>query len=177
MAKLVSTNSKFFFMDQPLAPIIAPEEALRLSGSESVVIVDARTGEAARARYTADHLEGALFVDLDTELADIKPDAAAGGRHPLPDPEKFIDVLNRLGISPSHNVLVYDDKNATSAAARFWWMLRAIGHQKVQVIDGGMQAAIRAGFSTNNKVPQPAPLVSSLECWLELTYCRVSRSV
>ena len=143
-------------MDQTLPPIIPAQDALLLAGKPGVIIIDTRTGDGVKTRYAAEHLEGALFVDLDSELADIKPDAADGGRHPLPEPAQFAAVLGQLGISPESHVLIYDDKNASSAAARFWWMLRSIGHRKVQVIDGGMNAAIAAGFKTSNIVPSPA---------------------
>ena len=97
-------------------------------------------------KYSQQHLKGALFVDLDTELADIKPDASNGGRHPLPDPGQFAALLTRLGITPTTHVILYDDKNGSNAAARLWWMLQSIGHKKVQVINGGFAAAIAAGF-------------------------------
>jgi thiosulfate/3-mercaptopyruvate sulfurtransferase len=52
-------------------------------------------------------------------------------------------------------VVVYDDKNGANAAARFWWMLRSIGHEKVQVLSGGIQAAIQVGFPTSSEVVIP----------------------
>ena len=52
---------------------------------------------------------------------------------------------------------MYDDKNGANAAARFWWMLTALGHTAVQVLDGGMAAAVAAGFPTSSTVPRPAP--------------------
>lgn len=130
--------------------IISPDELIQLQPAAPIIIVDVRTGPDAKAKYTAGHLKAALFVDLDKELADIKPDAANGGRHPLPSPARFSEVLTQLGIQPSSHVIVYDDKNAANAAARFWWMLKAAGHKKVQVIDGGLDAAVNAGFPVNS---------------------------
>ncbi|GEO07147.1 sulfurtransferase [Adhaeribacter aerolatus] len=129
--------------------ILNPQELLRLKDATNLVLVDARTGPDAREKYEAEHLAGALFVDLEEELANKKPDAAEGGRHPLPDIEKFAQVLGLLGITPESHVVVYDDKNGANAAARFWWMLRAIGHASVQVLDGGYQAALEAGFPSS----------------------------
>ncbi len=147
-------------MEQSYSSIIDAEEAVSFAAQPGVIIVDTRTGPGAGERYATEHLDGALFVDLDTALAEIGTDAAKGGRHPLPKPAKFGEVLNQLGISLDSHVLVYDDKNASSAAARFWWMLRSMGHEKVQVIDGGMQAAIEAGFKTSNTVSK-AKLVNT----------------
>ncbi|HOY16056.1 MAG TPA: sulfurtransferase [Haliscomenobacter sp.] len=133
-------------MSPSITPIIHPQELLALQGSPNLVLIDARSGPDVKARYTANHLAGALHADLDTDLADIKPNAADGGRHPLPSPAQFSKVLGKLGITPESLVVVYDDKNGANAAARFWWMLRAVGHQQVQVLNGGLNAAIEAGF-------------------------------
>ncbi|MBK9490015.1 MAG: sulfurtransferase [Haliscomenobacter sp.] len=133
-------------MSPSITPIIHPQELLALQGSPNLVLIDARSGPDVKARYTASHLAGALHADLDTDLADIKPNAADGGRHPLPSPAQFSKVLGKLGITPESLVVVYDDKNGANAAARFWWMLRAVGHQQVQVLNGGLNAAIEAGF-------------------------------
>lgn len=135
-----------------LSPIIKPEELTWLNQDEEIVIVDASAG--SKSRYEEQHLSGALFVDVNEDLANIG-DYAIGGRHPLPTVEQFAQVLQKLGITAHTHVIVYDDKNAGNAAARLWWMLRSIGHEKVQVIDGGFQAAVQAGFPTTNKVEIP----------------------
>lgn len=136
-------------MAKQLSPIISPEELVALQKSE-IVIIDARAGINAKENYITSHLQGARYVDLNLDLATIPSDAANGGRHPLPSFEKFSEVLSKLGIIPSSHVIVYDDKNGSNAAARFWWMLRAIGHEKIQVINGGLQAAIQVGFPVNS---------------------------
>jgi thiosulfate/3-mercaptopyruvate sulfurtransferase len=119
---------------------------------ETAILIDAGSGNAAFERYKQQHLEGALYADLETDLAEVPQNAAHGGRHPLPYPDKFASLLGNLGITPNSHVVVYDDKNCTNAAARFWWMLRAAGHTKVQVLDGGLQAAVAAGFPTTNEI-------------------------
>ncbi len=88
-----------------------------------------------RADYELSHIPGAYFVDLDTDLADPP---GAGGRHPLPPIEEFTSTLGRLGITPETHVVVYDDMGGR-IAARLWWMLRSIGHDRVQVLDGGFK--------------------------------------
>lgn len=97
-------------------------------------------------------MEGALFVDLNTQLATIDPDLSKGGRHPLPSTETFSQTLAFLGISSTGHIVIYDDKDGSNAEARFWWMLRAIGQEKVQVFDGGFQAAVRNGFTISSTV-------------------------
>ncbi|MBP8158251.1 MAG: sulfurtransferase [Flavobacterium sp.] len=136
-------------------PILNPSHLLGVVQSNEIVLVDAINGVTAFQNYTKSHLKGALFVDVNTQLADIKEDVSIGGRHPLPTLEQFSKTLSHLGITPETWVVVYDDKNGANAAARFWWMLRSIGHDKVQVLSGGIQAAIQVGFPTSSAVEVP----------------------
>jgi thiosulfate/3-mercaptopyruvate sulfurtransferase len=132
---------------QPITtPLISAASLLALRHADDLRLVDARTGPGITEKYLGAHLTGALHVDLEHQLADTSGDPAQGGRHPLPTVDAFANVLGALGISPDSHVVVYDDKNGANAAARFWWMLRALGHPKVQVLDGGMDAAQQAGF-------------------------------
>lgn len=154
-------------MSKKLSPIIKPENLLNLRGAENLLIFDVSNNPNARKNYDAKHLEGAYFVDINTQLADIKSSPADGGRHPLPTVEKFCETLAELGISPSTHVVVYDDKNGANAAARFWWMLKAVGHEKIQVLEGGLEAAIKSGFPTSEKAENP-PNKGDYKCekWL-----------
>jgi thiosulfate/3-mercaptopyruvate sulfurtransferase len=131
------------------SPIIQPAELLELN-PEEFVLIDASAG--SKTRYDESHLNGAFFADVNTDLANIT-DFAIGGRHPLPTLAQFASVLQKFGIAKDTHVVVYDDKNASNAAARFWWMLKAIGHEKVQVLNGGFNAAIKVGFATNTAIP------------------------
>jgi thiosulfate/3-mercaptopyruvate sulfurtransferase len=97
--------------------------------------------EKGRMTYQAGHIPGAVFVDLDKDLSTQRE---GGGRHPLPDIDDFAVTLGKLGIEPGTHVVVYDDVSG-KIAARMWWMLRAIGHHQVQVLDGGYQAWVAAG--------------------------------
>jgi thiosulfate/3-mercaptopyruvate sulfurtransferase len=130
-------------MTAHFSPLIKPNELIEFKKSGDFVLIDACFG---RDKYLESHLEGALHVDLNSELSDIKEDVAIGGRHPLPEPVDFCQFLGNLGISPSSHVVVYDDKSGSNAAARFWWMLKALGHEKIQVVDGGKDAAIKSGY-------------------------------
>lgn len=121
----------------------------------NTILIDARAGKDTYDRYLAGHLKNAAYVDLDRDLAAPVTDASQGGRHPLPAIEDFAALLGRLGITPDSHVVVYDDKAAAFGGARFWWMLKAIGHQNVQVLNGGLQAAKDAGIELSTEEYTP----------------------
>jgi thiosulfate/3-mercaptopyruvate sulfurtransferase len=106
--------------------------------------------EQGRREYHADHIPGARFVDLHTELAGEQ----GGGRHPLPDVADFTALLGRLDIGPASFVVAYDSAGGATAS-RLWWMLRSIGHGRVTVLDGGYPAWQAAGHPTSTDVPAP----------------------
>ncbi|SFX93839.1 sulfurtransferase [Streptomyces atratus] len=123
-----------------MKPIItASEYASESAGPRPPVLLDVRWqlgGPHGRPDYEAGHIPGAVFVDLDAELAGP---AGLGGRHPLPDPEDFGAVMRRAGVSRDTPVVVYDGGQGW-AAARAWWLLRWTGHPDVRVLDGGLAA-------------------------------------
>lgn len=131
-----------------ISPIISIEDFIKLD-KRDYVLIDASAG--SKNRYDDQHIDGALFIDVDKELAHVG-DYAAGGRHPLPTNTQFSAVLAKFGITKNTLVIIYDDKNAGNAAARFWWMLNAIGHDKTQVLNGGFKAALNADLNINNKI-------------------------
>lgn len=121
----------------------------------NTILIDARAGQDAHQRYLAGHLKNAAFVDLDKDLASKVTDASIGGRHPLPDIHDFANLLGKLGITPQSHVVVYDDKAGAFGAARFWWMLKAIGHDNIQVLNGGLNAAVTAGIELSTDEYKP----------------------
>lgn len=125
---------------QNLSPIIEVDELTQISENQNLRIFDVRTGSNAKEEYLKKHLENSVFVDLNSDLAEID-NPKNGGRHPLPKFEDFIKTLGELGIDKDSHVVIYDDKNGANAGARFWWMLRAVGHKNVQVLNGGLQVA------------------------------------
>lgn len=137
-------------MTEKKSPLISPAELIALRNENELVLIDVRTGADARDHYLSKHLAGAFFVDLNIDLADIKDEAKNGGRHPLPPPAQFSKVLQRCGITPESYVVAYDDKSGANAASRFWWMLKAAGHENVRVLDGGYDAAVKAGFPVSS---------------------------
>jgi thiosulfate/3-mercaptopyruvate sulfurtransferase len=111
-------------------------------------IVDARFDladpAAGRGAYERSHLPGAIHLDLEDDLsAPVRPDGR-GGRHPLPTPEALAARLGELGIGDAHEVVAYDDAGG-AFAARVWWLLRWLGHDRVRVLDGGLAAWRAAG--------------------------------
>lgn len=135
-------------------PIISVLQLQALAAND-YILIDARSGPQAASQYEAGHLPNALHIDLDRDLSQKTEDASRGGRHPLPTLTHFAALLGQLGITPESTVVVYDDKSGANAAARFWWMLRAVGHIDVYVLDGGLQAAQAAGIPLSPEVVQP----------------------
>ncbi|TFV73852.1 sulfurtransferase [Blastococcus sp. CT_GayMR19] len=122
-----------------------------------VVLLDVRWAlgdDRGRERYLAGHLPGAVFVDLETELAD--PPSAGRGRHPLPSLQRLQASARRWGIRQNDAVVVYDASGGL-AAARAWWLLRWGGLSDVRLLDGGLDAWVRAGgpVEAGDVVPEP----------------------
>ena len=121
-------------------------------------IVDLRwtaSGPPSRQKYEEGHIPGAVFVDLDRDLSG----SGGPGRHPFPSEEQLARVLSRLGVAADTHVVAYDE-GSSSVAARLWFMLRAFGHEKVSVLDGGFRAWTEAGLPLSRDEPRiaPAPL-------------------
>ncbi|MCB5163689.1 sulfurtransferase [Streptomyces bambusae] len=139
------------------SPLVsAAELRTRLDGARPPVLLDVRWqlgGPDQRPAYAAGHLPGAVFVDLDHELAGPVGDGTEG-RHPLPDTEAFGAVMRRAGVGAGTPVVVYDG-GLGWAAARAWWLLRWTGHTAVQVLDGGLAAWTAAGGPVTTDVPAP----------------------
>jgi thiosulfate/3-mercaptopyruvate sulfurtransferase len=142
-------------MDVNISPIIQASELLKLYKSDNTVLIDVSNGKNAKSNYDTKHLEGAIFVNLNTQLAKIEDDLSIGGRHPLPKIDTFAETLSDLGISNKSHVIIYDDQNGSNAAVRFWWILKSIGHEKVQVLNGGIQEAEKANFPIRSKTEFP----------------------
>ncbi|MBB5787339.1 sulfurtransferase [Jiangella mangrovi] len=117
----------------------------RLAAGERTVLLDVRwkLGDPhGHDHYLAGHLPGAVYADLETELA--APPSPAEGRHPLPDVAVLQTAAQRWGVNDGDTVVAYDDLGGTSAA-RAWWLLRWAGLAEVRLLDGGLAAWTTAG--------------------------------
>jgi thiosulfate/3-mercaptopyruvate sulfurtransferase len=143
---------------RPARPLISvPELAAALREAPGPAVLDVRWrlgGPPGAESYQAGHIPGAVFADLDRDLAGLP--GGAGGRHPLPEAAAFQAAMRRAGISPDRPVVVYDDADST-AAARAWWTLRYFGHGDVRVLDGGYRAWTAAGEPVTAAAAAPAP--------------------
>lgn len=103
-------------------------------------LADPDAGRSAHAEAT---IPGAIHAHLDEQLSGpIVPGKT--GRHPLPAREAFAATLGRWGLTPSLQVVAFDDMGG-AFASRLWWMLRWMGHRAAAVLDGGLPAWTGAG--------------------------------
>jgi len=128
-----------------MRPLITVSQLARLSEKGTFTLLDVRwslgdsTGHDA---YLAGHIPGAVYVDLDAELAGPP---GAGGRHPLPPVSVFTEAMQRVGVTDSQQVVIYDG-GSNMAAARLWWMLTDAGHRLVRVLNGGFARWVAKGM-------------------------------
>jgi thiosulfate/3-mercaptopyruvate sulfurtransferase len=149
-------------MKKSFTTFIKREELLEILNNSDVIIIDCRFDLLNPAwgyeDYLESHLPGAIYADLDNDLSGKLSEKT--GRHPLPEPEIFINTCSKWGIDQSKQVVVYDTTFG-SYAARLWWMLRYFGHQNVALLDGGFTYWIQAGLPvvSGNYSNEPAVFV------------------
>ncbi|MER5427692.1 sulfurtransferase [Streptomyces sp. NPDC002588] len=138
--------------------ITVEELRARSAADRPPVVLDVRwaLGDPhGRDHYAEGHIPGAVYVDLDRELA-ASP-GEDGGRHPLPDVADLQRAARRWGIGEDRSVVVYDDLGNT-AAARAWWLLRHAGVGEVTLLDGALGAWRAAGLPLESGIPaDPVP--------------------
>ncbi len=137
--------------------VLVSAAELIATGASRPVLLDVRWAlgnDHGREHYLAGHLPGAVFVDLESELAG--PPSPAEGRHPLPSLQRLQAAARRWGISDGGPVVAYDATGGL-AAARAWWLLRWGGLTGVRLLDGGLDAWVRAGgaVESGDVVPEP----------------------
>lgn len=133
------------------------ELARLLATGEPVVLLDVRWALGrtdGRAAHAAGHLPGAVYVDLETELAG--PPSAAQGRHPLPTVPELQAAARRWGVRAGVLVVAYDAIGGVSAA-RAWWLLRWAGVPDVRLLDGGLAGWVEAGGAVDTGAVVPVP--------------------
>ncbi len=137
-----------------LHPLVDTDTLAERLAEPDWFVVDCRftltQSDAGYSAYQRGHIPGARYAHLDDDLAaDPGP---SDGRHPLPDPDRFAITLGAWGISNSSSVVVYDDASG-AIAARLWWLLRWLGHERVAVLDGGLDAWEGNGLPIETATP------------------------
>lgn len=141
----------------PSALLISPSELVALRTTTSVRVLDVRwrlDRPDGRPDYRAGHIPGAVYVDLDSELA--QHGDPSDGRHPLPAADRLQESARRWGLNEGDTVVVYDDlKNLSSARA--WWLLRYAGVDDVRILDGALRGWVDEGRELEAGDATPAP--------------------
>lgn len=148
----------------PGSPLVSTTWLAERLDAPDVVVVDAtyhlpNLNRDARAEYAREHIPGAMFFDIDA-IADRHTDLP----HMLPPPEEFAAAMKALGIGDNMRVVAYDSYGLMSAA-RAWWSLRAFGHDRVAVLDGGLPKWKREGHPTSDMpsaLRKPGPFTPRL---------------
>ncbi|AZI43605.1 sulfurtransferase [Deinococcus psychrotolerans] len=141
------------------SPLISAADFVKQLDHPMLRVLDTRYALAdplsGRLAYGESHVPSAVFADLETDLSGEVQPSGAGGRHPLPDPQTLADWLGKQGIGDEHQVVIYDDPSTGQGfyAAHAWWLLRWLGHIKVQVLDGGWPAYLAAGGEVSTEEP------------------------
>ena len=115
---------------------------------------DLKNTEYGRQAYARGHIPGALFLHLDEDLSGAT--TGGNGRHPLPAIEDFARRMSECGVDASTQVVAYDNEGGIFAA-RLWWLLRWLGHERVAVLDGGLAGWKRGKRALEEQVPVVAP--------------------
>ncbi|MBP6513934.1 MAG: sulfurtransferase [Steroidobacteraceae bacterium] len=138
--------------------LVTPADLMGHLADPEFRVVDCRFDlarpDAGETAYGQGHVPGALYAHLDRDLAG--PVTQASGRHPLPDPAALAARLERWGIGNATQVIAYDEGGGMFAA-RLWWLMRWLGHDRVAVLDGGLKAWLASGGTLETSVAQPAP--------------------
>ena len=150
--------------------LITAEELKQLVAADVAVVVDCRyqlsDAAAGYQDYLRGHIPGAHYVHLSKEMSGIGP--ATAGRHPPPHPDNFAQLLGRIGVDQHCPLIVYDDAGG-QMAARFWWLCRWLGYDRVRLLDGGWQAWLAAGGAVSSEVPERSEAVPGYDLQPDMT--------
>lgn len=123
---------------------------------DDLIIFDARAGlldpEEGIRLYKEGHIKGAIFVSLEEVMTGEL--SKHGGRHPLPDLEKFREDMMERGLKDQSQVVIYDD-GQLSMAGRLWWLLKYIGKEKVYILEGGYKKWLENKGNLSKDFPNP----------------------
>lgn len=137
--------------------LVDAETLVGALGRDDLVVIDCRFSlaepGAGEAAWRDAHVPGARYAHLDRDLSG--PHRPGAGRHPWPGAAEFTATLGRWGVTPRRQVVAYDAGDG-AIAARLWFLLRALGHRSVAVLDGGWARWTAFGLPTGCDVPAPA---------------------
>jgi thiosulfate/3-mercaptopyruvate sulfurtransferase len=124
--------------------------------NEDLIIVDCRADlfdrEYGKTVYIEGHIKNAHFLDVKKDLSGEPKEH--GGRSPLPELEVLKHKLESIGISNDKTIVAYDEAKL-AGAERFWWMLKYLGHEKVHVLNGGINGWVSQGYPLTKEIPSP----------------------
>ncbi len=137
--------------------VVSPQWLSQHLNDPQVAIVDCRFSLAdpqlGQNQYSESHIPGAFYLDLNRHLS--SPVGRHGGRHPLPNPAQLAEKLAGIGVNFQETLVVAYDDSRLAFAARLWWLLRYLGHDRVAVLDGGFTGWQKAGYPVTADVPVP----------------------
>ena len=178
-------NYDLLISAEQLQALVASKQSLRIFDCT----FDLAQPHAGEQQYDQSHIPGAVYANLDTALsakhgvpgahgvitAHGADTPASGGRHPLPNREKFAEWLSSVGFANNMQAVVYD-RNGANYCGRLWWMLKWAGHNNVAVLDGGLQAWQAAG-GTVASGDEPAHFQSNFALAPELATLVATKTV
>lgn len=137
-------------------PIVSAEWLFQHLDDPQIAIADCRFSladpELGQQQYLHHHIPGAHYLHLNRDLS--SPVQQHGGRHPLPNIELFAQKLGAVGVtSPDVLLVVYDDSRF-AFAARLWWLMRYLGHDRVAILEGGFKGWQAAGYPVTDAIPR-----------------------
>lgn len=160
--------------------VVEKEWLLQNLNRNDVRIIDCRFSlsqkKEGEEQYLLNHIPGAVYLDLEKDLSGTV--TIHGGRHPLPEIKEFAHKLSLFDIDNTKNVIIYDNGEG-AFAARLWWMLNYLGHQKAFILNGGYSNWIKANYPVDQKIPSYEKaefLINLQDDWLA-TYEEVSEVV
>jgi thiosulfate/3-mercaptopyruvate sulfurtransferase len=147
---------------QPPVLIEAVEAIQAAARGDDILLLDCRFElsdvSAGERAHVASHPNGAVYAHLDRDLSSPKGnnplDPNFSGRHPLPDPAAWAATVARWGVKQSTTVVCFD-AHGSPYASRAWWLFRWLGHAKVMVLNGGLDAWVRAGGAISTQATPP----------------------
>lgn len=138
---------------KPVDPFVTCEWLKDRIDEQSIIIADCRYDlfdfSLGEREYGNSHIPKAHFLHMEGILTGSVGEH--GGRHPIPDEEKFAAAMNSIGLDSEKTVVAYDRDG--SGAARLWWLLNYFGHSKVKILNGGFPLWEKLGFPITDKMP------------------------